>query len=150
MPTTTSPSVVSRETDGPWMVTVAPGCFDAGRCVGHEVSPGSGTRGLRYCPDTAVSRRAFEVLDVARTATAIGYWYSGDPRYASFFDAVSALPAEGGTVGPLPDGCTIVVERLDADAFLAEWWSRAQAINLSQAIEAHNAFAASQESGGAR
>lgn len=65
-----------------------------------------------------VSRVAVATLDEQDTARALLNWRPGDTltvRELQVIEGIERLPAEGGTVGPLPDGTVIEVARATWD-----------------------------------
>lgn len=72
-------------------------------------------------PDLSVHRRAVATLDEARERCfrAWGPFDHPDGRDVNqrvpYLDSVRALPDSGGTIGPLPDGTVIEVERVTYD-----------------------------------
>ncbi len=103
---------------------------------GMERSPNRFGRTTRRAEPTLDKARA-EAADLA-TFHGRGDSYSIDEAYAQ----IARLPESGGTVGPLPDGTTITVERVtEADlrsALPDDSWG-AQAADLANVIDAFNA-----------
>lgn len=96
----------------------------------------NGTRGPQRF---GVTRRAVATLDEARDA--VHQSITADRRSAPFLEAVAALDDSGGTVGPLPDGTTFEVGRVEWDTLRADLTAeqRDRGLTGAETIAAYNA-----------
>jgi hypothetical protein len=83
-----------------------------------------------------VTRRAVATLDEAQDGC---YWIAVDHGTTSEGAASIAIPHDGGTIGPLPDGTVIEVERVSLAALAGSPVAQYNARHTAEIIDAYNA-----------